>query len=447
MEETIERIQHATYDSYKDSGFEWISEVPGHWELRKNKYLFDEINVRSKTGSEDLLSVSQYTGVTKRAGNIEEGELITNAESLEGYKKVTEGDLVSNIMLAWKGSLGFSDYDGIVSPAYSVYRLTNNFNPTFFHYLFRTELYKSEFKRNSTGVIESRLRLYTDNFFSISSFFPPKQEQDRIVSFLDQKTAQIDKAIAQKERLIELLNERRQIVIHKAVTRGLNPDVPTKDSGVEWIGDIPEHWEVKKLKFNGQLFAGLSGKKGDDFADEYVDGSKPFITFTNISNNEIIPDDEFGYVQISKYESQNKVEKNDLLFLMSSETLEDIGRSTIYLGRNREVYLNSFCKGFKINDENLDALFLNYLFQSPNYRNYFSLVARGFTRINLKQDYIKNALILKPPLSEQKAIVNYIDKNTAKIDESISLQHQEIEKLKEYKKSLINASVTGKIKV
>jgi type I restriction enzyme S subunit len=236
------------YESYKDSGVKWLDDLPSHWEIKRIKYLFAEINERSFDGSEDLLSVSQYTGVTNKSERTEDGEMLTNAATLEGYKKVWEGDLVTNIMLAWNGSLGFSPYNGITSPAYSIYRLKTKAVNKYFHYLFRTELYKSEFKRNSSGVIESRLRLYTDDFFRIWSILPPLPEQTAIAEFLDLKTALIDQAIEIKQKQIELLKERRQILIHKAVTRGLNPNVKMKDSGVEWIGEIPEHWEVKRLK-------------------------------------------------------------------------------------------------------------------------------------------------------------------------------------------------------
>lgn len=257
------------YEAYKPSNVEWLGEIPEHWQLRRFKYLFREINERSSDGNEELLSVSQYTGVTKKSDKTAEGEMLTNAATLEGYKKVYQNDLVSNIMLAWNGSMGFSPYDGITSPAYSIYRLGKEFSTQYFHYLLRTDLYKSEFKRNSSGVIESRLRLYSDDFYRIWSLLPPLSEQAAIAAFLDDKTAKLDTAIAQKERLIKLLQERKQIMIQEAVTKGIKfchtersrsrqneapemgslSEVEMKDSGVEWIGDIPAHWEVKNFRY------------------------------------------------------------------------------------------------------------------------------------------------------------------------------------------------------
>lgn len=182
------------YPAYKDSGVEWLGEIPENWELKRFKFLFKEINERSNDGSEDLLSVSQYTGVTKKSDKVEDGDLLTTASTLEGYKKVCQNDLVINIMLACNGSLGFFPYDGITSPAYSIYRLKKGNSERFFHYLLRSQIYKSEFKRKSSGVIESRLRLYTDDFFAIWSILPSPSEQTAIAKFLDDKTVKIDRA-------------------------------------------------------------------------------------------------------------------------------------------------------------------------------------------------------------------------------------------------------------
>jgi len=219
-----------------------------------------------------------------------------------------------------------------------------------------------------------------------------------------------------------------------------------KNSGVEWIWEIPSHWEVRRLKFLGKIFAGLTDKKGEDFSKEYKNNFKTFIPFTNVCNNLKIDKNQLQYVKIKNDEKQNKVIKNDIIFLMSSETLEDIGKCAIYLD-NDENYLNSFCKGFRVIDNNLRAEFLNYLLQSKTYRNYFSLVGRGFTRINIKQEYINNLISLIPPLPEQQKIVSYIEEKISKIDNLIQLQQKQIEKLKEYKTTLIDEVVTGKIKV
>lgn len=153
------------YSKYRDSGIEWVREIPTNWTVNRAKYVFREINEKSEDGSEILLSVSEYYGVAPRSEVIEEGDHLTRADSLEGYKKCRKNDLVMNIMLAWKRGLGVTEWDGIVSPAYGIFRtISDDFNSRYLHYLLRTDLYTTEFKRYSTGVIDSRLRLYPDEF-------------------------------------------------------------------------------------------------------------------------------------------------------------------------------------------------------------------------------------------------------------------------------------------
>lgn len=214
------------HNSYKNSDIDWIGKIPSTWSVIKIKHLYNEINNRSEKGAEELLSVSQYTGVSPKREKIDEEEdNLTNAATLEGYKLVAKNDLVINIMLAWNGCLGVSEYKGISSPAYCVYRLKTNDNPKYFDYLFRTEIYKAEFKRNSTGIIDSRLRLYTDKFFNIYAIRPPNEYQDLIVTFLDRKIKLIDALISSNDlvfgksnRKTGLLQEFKNTVIYEAVT-------------------------------------------------------------------------------------------------------------------------------------------------------------------------------------------------------------------------------------
>lgn len=215
-----------------------------------------------------------------------------------------------------------------------------------------------------------------------------------------------------------------------------------KHSGVDWIGEIPKHWEIRKLKFLGNIYAGINGKKGDDFSKEYSEGIKSFIPFTNICNNIRIDESKYQFVKIDEKEKQNRVQKNDILFLMSSEILDDIAKNSIYLGNDDELYLNSFCKGFRISDSNVFPEFINYLFLSTSYRNYFSLVGRGFTRINLKQEFINDVYTLLPSLPEQQTIATFLDDKTSKIDQTIANKQKEIELLKERRQILIQKAVT-----
>lgn len=215
-----------------------------------------------------------------------------------------------------------------------------------------------------------------------------------------------------------------------------------KDSGIEWIGKIPSHWEIKRLKNIGKLYSGLSGKSGSDFEKTPTENYKPFINFTNIANNKYVVNDNFGYVKIDEHENQNKVKKNDLFFLMSSENQEDVGKSALLLEDYDELYLNSFCKGFRLNN-NLDARFINYLLTSSALSQLISLEGRGFTRINLRMEGVENLpMILPKSTEEQITISNYLDQKTTQIDDLIAKKERLVKLLEEERTAIINQAVT-----
>lgn len=431
------------YEKYKDSGVDWIGEIPEGWEIRRIKTLFKEINERSFDGLEDLLSVSQYTGVTKKSDNVEEGDLLTNASTLEGYKIVKEGDLVSNIMLAWNGSLGFSPFNGITSPAYSIYRIKGNGAKQYFHYLFRTEKYKAEFKRQSSGVIESRLRLYSDDFFGIFSILPPIEEQQTIANFLDDKTAKIDQTIAIKQKEIELLKERRQILIQKAVTKGLDDTVPLKDSGVDWIGEIPEHWEVRKLKYclSSKLKYGAN-----ESGVEYDLELPRYVRITDFGFDGKLSEDK----KLSLTWQQGKdylLKDGDILFARSGAT---VGKSYQFKTSMSFEKHYSFA-GYLIKAEANEEIILSdylYLYTNSNlFDNWKSAIFNKATIENIGADKYSTLSVVVPPVKEQEEILSEYNLKNEKISKAILLKQQEIEKLKEYKTVLIDNVVTGKVRV
>lgn len=435
--------QFARYDSYKDSGVEWLGEVPNNWNIVP---LFTITKFKSITNypERELLSVYLDKGVI-RFNDVTEKRTNVTSLDLSKYQAVDIGDFVLNNQQAWRGSVGVSTIQGIVSPAYIVLSLSSLINKPFGNYFFRNSMMVSNYLICSKGVGTIQRNLYWSQLKRALVCLPPIEEQERVADFLDKRTVQIDEVIAQKEKMIELLKEYRQVTINNAVTKGLDPNIPMKDSGVEWLGQIPTHWEVKKLKYFGNIYAGIANKSGSDFSKEIISKFKQFIPFTNICNNFVINNSDMQYVNIKDNENQNIVMNGDLLFLMSSETLDDIGKSAVYLS-DEKVYLNSFCKGFRLKVKK-NAKYVNYLLNSNSYRAYFSLCGRGFTRINIKQEYINDVPIIDIPTSEQQNIVKFLDKKTAQIDDAISLKHSEIEKLKEYKATLIDSAVTGKIKV
>lgn len=269
----------------------------------------------------------------------------------------------------------------------------------------------------------------------------PKQQQ--IVEYLDEKLAKINKRLTVLEKQQNAYVRLKKSIIHHAVTRGLNPDVPLKDSGIEWIGMIPEHWERFRLKDLGYMYGGLTGKSGDDFRCDDETKTKPYVPFTNVLNNTVVDNDNFHYVIMGDNEQQNQVRTNDLLFLMSSEDYESIAKSAVVVGNPGEVYLNSFCRGLRITNRNCFAPFINYQLNSVTYRDALRFEARGFTRINIKIDRVASHFVSLPPLSEQQTIASYLDEKCAKIGAAIENISKQIDASKRLKRALINEVITG----
>lgn len=435
------------YDSYKNSGVEWLGEIPSHWEIKKLRFVMNKI----QTGSTPSTNTKMFFTGNLNWFNPKDlnQEILKESENKLSYLAIDRKQIKlfpkDSVLIvgigATAGKTSYLSIDSTFNQQITGFH-SDTQNNKFFFYVFST--LSSIFLKVANYTT---LPILNNEFFkSLFLPLPPKDEQEKIASYLDEKIAKIDASISGKEKFIELLKEQKQIIINDAVTKGLNKNAKFKNSGVEWLGQIPSHWEILKLKFIGKIFAGLSDKKGGDFSKEFTNDKKPFIPFTNVCNNLKIDKNQMQYVKINPYETQNKVREKDIIFLMSSETLEDIGKCSIYLEKE-QLYLNSFCKGFRPNLSRINAEFLNYLLQSKTYRNYFNLAGRGFTRINIKQEYISNLCAVLPPKDEQEKIVEYIENKISKIDKLLNLEQECIKSLKEYKASLIDSVVTGKVKV
>ena len=317
-------------------------------------------------------------------------------------------------------------------------------NTRYFYYYFFDLYQRQIFNSIGSGI---RSSLSGRNLLELLVPNPSHEEQNKIVGFLDKKTTQIDKLIKKIEQKLELLKEQKTSLINEVVTKGLNPNVEMKYSGIEWVGKIPTDWDVLKLKRVGKIYGGLTGKSGDDFGQEDSPLNKPYIPYTNIYKNTYISREHFDLVSIEPEETQNNVKRLDLFFLMSSENYDDLGKTSILVDDVGELYLNSFCKGFRVNNPKVNPLFLNYQLNGDVFKKLISINGFGFTRINLRQDKLLSISILLPPLKEQEQIVMYLDKKLKLIDESILKEEKRIELLKEYKKSLISEVVTGKKRV
>jgi type I restriction enzyme S subunit len=307
-------------------------------------------------------------------------------------------------------TVGLSGFDGMITGAYTVMQPDENFDKGFLYYFYLNLDADKRMKPLYTGL---RNTISKDNFFSFRSFVPPLSEQTAIATFLDNKTALIDKAIAIKQKQIELLKERRQILIHNAVTRGLNPDVKMKDSGVEWIGEIPEHWEVKRLKYV------LNINNGSDYKHIQTDEGFPVIGSGG----------QFAYASEYMYDGE-------VVFLGRKGTID---KPLYFNGKFWAV--DTMFYAISKNDNN--TRFLYYVATTIPFKLYSTATALP----SMTQSDLNNHIIAIPPFNEQIGIADYIDVATTKIATAISLKEKEIEKLKEYKSVLINSAVTGKIKI
>lgn len=397
------------YSEYKDSGVKWLGEIPSHWGLLKSKYLWKETFENSTSGKEDLLSVSQYTGVTKSKTD-------SRSESLVGYKIVHKDDLVINIMLAWLGGLGVSNDEGVVSPAYCTYKLIRDYNPKFLHYLYKTPLYLAEFARHSTGVVPSRWRMYTDDFGQVVSLLPPVEEQDAIVRYLDAATSKIDKAIAMQQKMIDLLNERKQIIIQNAVTKGLDENVEMKDSGVEWIGMIPKHWEIIKIKHLAKLQSGsnLTSNEISDTGSYPVYGGNGLRGFYGSYNC------EGSYVLIGRQGALcGNINYAEDKFWATEHAVVCYPKKTY------------------------NTLWFGEVLRLMNLGQYSLASAQP----GLAVERIKGLYVPNPSIEEQNKIALFLKQNIGKIDLYARHCQRQIALLQERKQIIINEVVTGKVKV
>ena len=423
---------------YKDSGIEWIGKIPETWSIERMKGLFIERNERDCKGR-TLLSVSQYFGIRpKSETDIADSHI---AESYDDYKEVYQGDFVMNIMLAWNGSYAVSEYDGMVSPAYCVFKFRKDCCKKYFHYLLRTNGYPTAFKTMSRGVIDSRLRLYPEQFYTFPIIIPSVDEQQRIVDYLDKKCGEIDSLIALQEQMIEKLKAYKQSVITEAVTKGLNPNAKLVPSGIDWIGEIPEGWEINKL-FNLCTIKGRVGWKGlrsEEFKENsyaYLVTGQDFVSSDINWRNcyQIDKDryDEDPYIQLSN---------GDILVTKDGT----IGKIAKVSGMDKPACLNS---GIFVLKQRKEVFFQNYLYwylSSPLLLQYNTFInSGGTTIIHLYQNVFERFSMIVPPMEEQIAIATYLDEKCADIDHLIVLKQQKIESLKDYKKSVIYEAVTGK---
>ncbi len=416
-----------TYNTYKDSDLVWVEKIPSSWATVRNKEIFSEISDCRSSGKETLLTVSHITGVTPRS---EKNVNMFFAETMEGYKKCKEGDLVINTMWAWMGALGTSKSNGICSPAYNVYRSNKNidYHPRYFDLLFRTPNFIMEMTRYSKGIVDSRLRLYPKDFYRIQTVLPPLDEQNQIAEYLDNKTTAIDKKISLLEQKITYYKELRKSLINETVCRGLDKNVKLKNSGIDWIGMIPEHWEVKRFKSIARTIKG----KNLETSNIPFNKSLPLLSLEFLRNNSV----NFETFCFSKDNSLKTSEK-DLIIVWDGAAVGEIMKA-------KRGYISSTIAKLKFN-RNYEPRYFFFLRENIDYM--LKKIPTGMGIPHLNPNILNNYPCPSPPLNEQLLIAKVLEEKTNKTDQIIGNIKNQIETLKELRKTLINDVVTGKIKV
>ncbi|WP_434631279.1 hypothetical protein [Chromobacterium sp. CV08] len=426
--------RYKTYPEYKDSGVEWLGYIPLHWDVKRFGQFFDER--REKVSDEDHPALS----VTMQ-GIVPQLETVAKTDAGDNRKRVCQNDFVINSRSDRKGSAGISVHEGSVS-LISIVMAPRGIYPLYAHHLLRSYPFQEEFYRNGKGIVAD---LWSTNASELKNILLPSlpfAEQEAVANFLDYETSKINVLIEKQQILIALLKEKRQAVISHAVTKGLNPDVPMKDSGVEWLGMVPAHWIVRRLKHTAALQSGMP--KGKDLADRHTI-SVPMLRVANVQD---------GYVDLSDVH-QIKIEPTDLdrYTLKNGDVLMNEGGDNDKLGRGAVwdgsiqpcIHQNHV---FAIRPQEIEPEWLDLVTRADYAKFHFFRVAKQSTNLaSISSSNIKETPLLIPPEVERRNIMKFVESKLSKFDLLEMQANKQIELFQERRTALISAAVTGKIDV
>ncbi|MEN8951815.1 restriction endonuclease subunit S [Planktotalea arctica] len=423
--------QLSRYDSYRDTGFPWIGDVPSDW---ASLPLIALATPRKISGHPkyELLSVYLDKGVI-RFSDVDEKRTNTTSEDLSNYQVVEPGDFVLNNQQAWRGSVGVSVHQGLVSPAYIVLKLSEQLDPQYANYLFRDQSMVAHYLISSKGVGTIQRNLYWPKLKRVPVFFPDLDTQNRIVKFLDEKTAEIDAAVVKKRRLIDLLNEQKAILINRAVTKGLNPDTPMKDSGVDWIGEIPAHWDVKRAKY---VF--------DEIDHRSATGEEELLSVSHTTG--VTPRSEKNIMMFmaEDYTGSKLCQPGDVVFNIMWAWMGALGVS-----EHDGIVSPSYGVFRSKEPDTFNNWYLEHLLRSWGYVQEYNRVSTGLhsSRLRLYAHMFLAMEVGFPAHAEQDEIERETKDRLELFDQSIDATQREISTLNEFKQTLIANAVTGKIKI
>jgi len=427
------------YPEYEASGLPWLKGLAPGWRILRGKGVFSAVDIRSQTGKEELLTVSVVNGVRPRS---QQTVTMFMAKSYVGHKLCWPGDLVVNSLWAWMQGLGVAQHHGLISSAYSVYRPRRDFTDyaNFFHYLLRSAVYKWELRTRSKGVWTSRLQLLDQAFMDMPIVLPPRKEQEAIVRFLDHANGRIERAIQAKKKLIALLNEQKQAIIHRAVTLGFDPNARVKPSGSQWFPELPEKW--KALSLRRVINASIDGPH---FSPRYYDSGIPFLSARNVKADRWSLEDakfisEADYKEFCK---RVRPEVGDVLYTKGGTT--GVARA-VDLTFRFQLWVHIAV--LKLIRHRVTPEFLALCLNSPKCYEQSQLFTRGATNQDLGLGRMKEIELPVPPtLEEQTRIVEKLEMRLSSIKSVIARTEREIGLLREYRTRLISDVVTGKLDV
>lgn len=425
------------YSEYKDSGIEWIGEIPAGWGTGRISSLYEQRNEKVSDKDYQPLSVTMK-------GIVPQLETAAKTQDGDNRKLVKAGDFAINSRSDRRGSCGISPLEGSVSLITNVLAPIDhsNMDDKFYELLYQSEGFSDEYYRWGTGIVDD---LWSTNWARMKNILvpmPPFAEQSLIATYLANKTAEIDALVGDQEKSLELLQEYRKAVISEAVTKGLDLNVSMKDSGIEWIGEIPDGWKISSLQKFAYIRARL-GWKGLK-AEEYVEQGYPMFSAYNIQNSKFVTSPA-NFISEERYLESPEIMLSEMDVLLVKDGA-GVGKCAVIRELSEPSTVNGSIAVITPSKE-LNGVFLFYFFTSNSFQHYSRMLMGGMGVPHLFQRDIKKMNILLPPPSVQQEITVYLDSKTAEIDSLIADKQQLIDKLKEYRKSLISEAVTGKFKV
>lgn len=423
------------YDRYKDSGVEWIGEIPEYWKLARISYIYDSRNTKVSAADYPALSVTMQ-------GIVPQLESAAKTQDIDNRKLVLKGDFVINSRSDRRGSCGISELDGSVTLISNVLapKAGTKLNRSYFSYLFKSVGFADEFYKVGSGIVDDLWSTNWAKMKNIQICIPPFEDQIKIGHFLDRKTSEIDSLTQKTDKSIELLQEYRKSVISEAVTKGLDPNVPMKDSGVEWIGEIPEGWSISSLKYLASIKGGSTPSKSNP---AFWGGEIPWVSSQEVKLSRLTDTSQHITQEALDYCSNVVFPAETVVMVVRSGILKHTLPVSIL---DKPMTINQDIKAVQFFRDSQSAFFY-YFVKGLNNALLHELCKDGSTVDNLDIDLLSRCPIIQPPIDEQTAIVNYLDQKTSEIDSLIEKKKQLVEKLQEYRKSLISECVTGKVKV